>query len=154
MKARLSHCLLSHTIWALICLTLISGAHAAAEESRSKRVLMIATGSRLAPGFALVDQELLRELGKITSPPIETYAENIDLIRFSNKDYQRVFTEYLSAKYAGFSPDLIILSYVGNLAISTSLLTELFPRTPIVVAGFTEDALGIDALGPLITCVT
>ncbi len=153
MKARLSHRLFSHTLCALFCLTLISGAQAAAEESRSKRVLMIATGSRLAPGFALVDQELLRELGKITSPPIETYAENLDLIRFSNKDYQRVFTEYLSAKYAGFSPDLIILSYVGNLAISTRLLSELFPRTPIVVAGFTEEALGSDALGPLITGV-
>src|SRR5215813_12722511 len=39
----------------IFCLIVTGGAHAA-EAARTKRVLIISTGSRLSPGFALVDQ--------------------------------------------------------------------------------------------------
>ncbi len=59
-------------------LVIASGAYGA----EAKRVLIISTGSRLAPGFVLVDQQLLQALVNIPSVPIETYAENLDLVRF------------------------------------------------------------------------
>jgi PAS domain S-box-containing protein len=102
-------------------------------------VLIISTGSRLAPGFIMVDQQLLQVLRTIQAPPIETYAENLDLVRFPNENYRRVFSEYLTAKYAEFPPDLVIFVFVGNLGISGRLLPQLFPNTPIIVAGFTEE---------------
>src|SRR6476620_8316043 len=87
----------------------------AADQPRPKRVLIISTGSRLAPGFIAVDQQVLQELAKLPAPPVEVYAENLDLVRFSSQSYQQIFRDYLSAKYPEFSPDLVILVFVGNL---------------------------------------
>src|SRR5689334_9958140 len=152
MKSRLGHLLVLNASAVLFTVSAVS-VLVGAEAPPPKRVLMIATGSRLAPGFVTVDREVLQELSKITSPRIETYAENLDLVRFSSRDYQTIFTNYLAAKYAGFPPDLIILSYVGNLGISGKLLSQLFPRTPVVVAGFTEEELKTNEFSSLVTGV-
>ena len=48
----------------------------------------------------LVDQQLLEALAKFPSGTIETYGENLDLVRFPRKRYQRIFTDYLTGKYA------------------------------------------------------
>jgi PAS domain-containing protein len=122
-----------------------------AESERDKRVLIISTGSRFSPGFALVDQGVLEGLAKIPSARVETYAENLDILRFPNERFQRIFTEYLAEKYAEQRPDLIILVYVGNVGIAGKLLQQLFPRTPIIVAGFTEEELRTDQFGPLVS---
>jgi PAS domain S-box-containing protein len=124
---------------------------AGAEEGRAKRVLIISTGSRLAPGFIMVDQQLLQALGKIPSARIETYAENLDVVRFTDDRVQRIFSEYLSAKYAEYPPDLIILVFVGNLGIPGKLLPELFPGTPVIVAGLTEEELRADQFGSTVS---
>ena len=134
----------------IFCLIVTSGAHAA-EAARPKRVLIISTGSRLSPGFALVDRGILEALGKIPSPPIETYAENLDILRFPTERFQRIFTEYLSEKYAEQPPDLIVLVFVGNLGIAGKLLQQLFPGTPVIVAGFTEEEVRTDQFGPLVS---
>src|SRR5262245_19149330 len=104
----------------LVFFVAASGAYGA----EAKRVLLISTGSRLAPGFVLVDQQLLQAL-KIPSLPIETYAENLDLVRFPSERYQKIFTEYLTAKYAAHPPDLVILVFVGNLDVPGTLLPRL-----------------------------
>src|SRR4051794_34246549 len=149
---RLRHFLAVHALCAFFSF-LPANAATGAEAPRPKRVLIIATGSRLAPGFVLVDQQLLQELGKMGSPRIETYAENLDLVRFSKEDYQQIFGNYLRAKYAEFPPDLVILAFVGNLAIPGKLLSELFPRTPTIVAGFTEEEVRPEQFGPLVSGV-
>jgi two-component system sensor kinase FixL len=134
---------------AIVYLAAASGVHGA-DNGRAKRVLLISTGSRLAPGFIIVDQQVLQALGKV-SAPIETYAENLDLVRFSSERYQRIFRDYLAAKYAEFPPDLVILVFVGNLGIAGKVLPELFPGTPIVVAGLTEEEFRPNQLGPLVS---
>jgi PAS domain S-box-containing protein len=125
---------------AFVFLAWTSAVHSADAE-RPQRILIVSTGSRLAPGFVLVDQQLLQELGKIPYPPIEIYAENLDIIRFPAGRFQRIFTEYLTVKYAENPPDLVILVYVGNLGTPGKLLPQLFPGTPIVVAGLTEEEI-------------
>ena len=57
----------------------------AADSQRPKRVLIISTGSRLAPGFVRVDQQLLNAIGNIPSVPVDIYAENLDLVRFPSE---------------------------------------------------------------------
>ncbi|MGE5214435.1 MAG: ABC transporter substrate binding protein [Nitrospirota bacterium] len=118
-----------------------------AQEGRAKRVLIISTGSRFSPGFILVDQQLLQALGKITPARIETYAENLDIVQFPAERSQQIIGEYLTAKYAEYPPDLVILVYVGNLGISGKLLPQLFPKTPIIVAGLTEEEFRSDQFG-------
>jgi PAS domain S-box-containing protein len=133
-------------LWAFV--SLLASSHSySAESARAKKVLIISTGSRLAPGFIIVDQQLLQILRKIQSPRIETYAENLDLIPFPNERYRQIFRDYLSAKYRENRPDLVILVYVGNLGTAGNLLPELFPDTPIIVAGFTEEELHPELFG-------
>ena len=139
-----------------VCLLFFStalGTAASEEELPTKRVLIISTGSRLAPGFIAVDQQLLQALGKVTSARVETNAENLDLIRFPSERYRQIFRDYLTAKYADFPPDLVILIFVGSLGIPGTLLPQLFPNTPIIVAGLTEEEIRTDHLGSLITGV-
>jgi PAS domain S-box-containing protein len=140
---------------ALAVILLLSALTPAAEpqEERAKRVLIISTGSRLAPGFIIVDQQLLQALGQLPSMRVEIYAENLDIVGFPAQRYQEIFSEYLSAKYAEYPPDLIILVFVGNLAIPGKLLPELFPATPIIVAGLTEEELRSDQFGRLVSGV-
>ena len=62
--------------WAIYALCVIgwpivTSATHAAEAAGAKRVLIISTGTRFSPGFALVDRGVLEALGKIPSPRIE-----------------------------------------------------------------------------------
>lgn len=88
-------------------------------------MLIISTESRLAPGFVLVDQLILKALGAL-KVRTETHAENLDVIRMQPERSQQIFTEYLNAKYARDPPDVVIL----------------------VVVGLTEEDLDMRGLGP------
>jgi hypothetical protein len=139
-----------YAFFAIFCLILTATAHAA-EAGRTQRVLIISTGGRFSPGLALIDQGVLEALAKNPSPPIETYAENLDIIRFPPDRFQRIFRDYLTEKYAERPPDLVILAFVGNLRISGKLLHQLFPGTPVIAVGLTEEEFRTDEFGPLVS---
>jgi signal transduction histidine kinase len=130
----------------------ISTAFAApAAEHPAKRVLLISTGSRLSPGFGIVDQQILQALRTIESVRINAYAENLDIVRFPTEHSQRIFRDYLAARYAGQPPDLVVLVFVGSLGAAANSLAQVFPGTPIVVAGFTEEQIRPAQLGASVT---
>src|SRR6266481_3973911 len=139
-----------YALAAVVCLIVTSGAYAA-QEGPAKRVLLISTGSRFSPGFALVDQAVLEALQKIESGTVEVYPENLDILRFPADRFQRIFSDYLKEKYAEQPPDLIILVFVGNLGIAEKLLQQLFPGTPVIVAGFTEEEVPLEQFGSLVS---
>ena len=126
-------------------------AETTAQEAPTKRVLIISTGSRLGPGFILVDQQILRALRAITSLRIETYAENLDVTLFPAEQSRRIFIDYLAQKYADRPPDLVVLVFNGNLSAVTPALTAVFPATPIIVAGLTEEDLSAAEFGPTVS---
>ena len=113
--------------------------------------MMISTGSRFSPGFALIEQSALDTMAKLGLDRIDFYSEYLDIIRFPSESYQRIFRDYLRDKYADNPPDLLMLFYVGNLGIAATLLQQLFPRVPIVVGGFTEEKFATDRLGGLVS---
>jgi PAS domain S-box-containing protein len=132
-----------YVLCVIVCLTVTSAVHAADGE-RVKRVLLISTGSRFSPGYSLIDQGVLEALAKMPSGQIETYAENLDILRFPVDRFQRIFNDYLTAKYAEHPPDLIVLAFVGSLRITVNLLQQLFPGTPVIVGGATEEEVRVD----------
>ena len=69
-KIRHLGCWAIYALCTIGCPIVTSDAHAA-EAARAKRVLIISTGTRFSPGFALVDRRVLEALGKIPSPRIE-----------------------------------------------------------------------------------
>src|SRR4051812_10116068 len=130
-------------LWPGICAAL-----APPQEPPPKRVLLISTGSRLAPGFVLVDQQILKALGAVSGARIDIYAENLDILRFPADRSRRIFSEYLSAKYVEHPPDLVVLVFVGKLGVTANTLEHLFPNTPIIIAGSTEEEFTSDQFGP------
>jgi PAS domain S-box-containing protein len=136
-------CRTIYVLCATVCLIVTGGAHAA-EVTPTKRVLILSTGSRLSPGFTLMDRAILKALGNNLSNPVDTYAENLDILRFPRDRFQRIFAGYLTEKYAEQPPDLIVLVFVGSLAVAGKLLYEVFPGTPVVVAGATEEDVRAD----------
>ena len=139
---------IKHVFCSLCFLIAVTGAFAA---EAPKRVLVISTGSRFSPGFALVDQTVLEALAKIPQGQIETYGENLDILRFPSERFARIFRDYLTEKYAEKHPDLVILVYIGNLGIAGKMLQHLFPGTPVIVAGFTEEEMRRDQFGSLVS---
>ena len=67
-----------YALCAIVGLIVTSGAYAA-QAGPAKRVLLISTGSRFSPGFALVDHA--RSIGKSIDAG-RMYAENLDILRF------------------------------------------------------------------------
>ncbi|HUR70343.1 MAG TPA: ABC transporter substrate binding protein [Candidatus Limnocylindrales bacterium] len=136
-------------VWLIYLLCTLAGSAAAdrvlgADAARAKRVLIISTGSRFSPGFSLVDQAILGALAKLPSGAIESSGENLDILGFPSERFALIFRDYLSEKYAERPPDLVILVYVGNLGTAGKVLQQLFPRTPVIVAGFTEEDIPRD----------
>jgi PAS domain S-box-containing protein len=140
----------TYALWIILCLIIASGAYAA-EAEQAKRVLLISTGNRFSPGFGVADQAVLEALTKLPSGRVETYGENLDILQFPPERFARIFNDYLTEKYADKRPDLVILIYVGNVGISGRLLQELFPGTPVIVAGFTEEEIRPDQFGSLVS---
>jgi signal transduction histidine kinase len=134
----------------LVVFTTLANANGA-DSGRAKRVVMISTGSRFSPGFALIEQSALDTMAKLGPGRIDFYSEHLDIIRFPSESYQRIFRDYLREKYADNPPDLLMLFYVGNLGIAAPLLQQLFPEVPVVVAGFTEEKFATDRLGSLVS---
>ncbi len=119
----------------------------AAGAERARRVLMISTGSRLSPGFGIVEQRIFDTLQQLEPGRIEFYSEYLDIIRFPSQSYQRLFRDYLHEKYADQRPDLLILNYVGNLVVAEKFLDQLFPGINILLAGLTEEDIPAGELG-------
>jgi hypothetical protein len=122
-----------------------------AEAEPAKRVLIISTGSRFSPGFAIADRAVLEALGKLPLRASEIYGENLDLLLFPSDRFAKIFGDFLKEKYAAQRPDLVILLYVGNLGTAGNLLVQLFPGTPVIVAGYTEEEVSSDQFGRLVS---
>jgi hypothetical protein len=137
-------------LWAIVFLAAVSSARGA-DAGRTRRVVMISTGSRFSPGFALVEQSALDTMAKLGPGQFDFYSEHLDIIRFPSESYQRIFRNYLHEKYAENPPDLLMLFSVGNLGIAAKLLEQLFPEVPVVVVGLTEEKVATDQLGSLVS---
>jgi PAS domain S-box-containing protein len=138
----------------LLCLSITLPAPtnlSAAEGEYAKRVLFISTGSRFSIGFPIVEQSTLDRLRQLHPGSLEFYGEYLDLVRFPSASYRRLFRDFLRDKYAYDPPDLVILTYVGNLGLAEKFLEELFPNTPGIAVGLTEEELPAKRSGSRLT---
>ena len=81
----------------------------------------------------------------------EIYGENLDLLLFPSDRFAKFLATFLKEKYAAQRPDLVILLYIGNLGTAGKLLVQLFPGTPLIVAGYTEEEVSPDQFGSLVS---
>ena len=135
----------------IVCLVAVSSANAA-EPDRPKRVLMLFSGNKFAPGSALVEKTVEDVLLK-GAPAVELYAEYLDANRFPEESHYQLFREYLQAKYAQNPPDVIVAFLIVKFELAGRLPTELFPGIPVVFGALTEEAVPAEGFGDQVTGV-
>ncbi|MGZ8424731.1 MAG: ABC transporter substrate binding protein [Candidatus Binatia bacterium] len=84
---------------------------------------------------------MIDELRKLHAGDLEFYSEYLDIVRFPSKSFHWLFRDYLRNKYVDDVPDVIVLVFVGNLVVARQLLNDIFPATPVVAVGLTEEDL-------------
>ena len=122
-----------------------------ADFSRAKRVLVLSTGSRFSPGFPIVEQGVIDELRKPHAGDLEFYSEYLDIVRFPTKAFIGFSRDYLRNKYIDDVPDVIVLVFVGNLVVAGEACSSIFPGTPVVAVGLTEEELSRSKVGQDLT---
>ena len=123
-------------LFLLLWLLVMMGLSATAQLKQPKRVLIINDlGIVSSPGFAEIDQAILRALQK--SPyQIELYDESLQLTFFPDQDSQRAFEQTITAKYSLRKPDLIIAAGSDSFKLIAESRASFIRETPIILCAF------------------
>ena len=113
-------------------LLLITALSATTPLKQTRRVLIVNDlGVVASPGFAEIDQAILRALQK--SPyQIELYDESLQLTFFPDQDSQSVFRDSLIRKYSRRKPDLIIAAGAESFKLISESHEAFIRETPII----------------------
>ena len=116
----------------LVSLLLIRAAPAAAQV---RRVVLLYDERTDLPGLAALDAQLVRTLTAGAPTGVEVYREAMDLSRFDSDQYPFLLRNYLSAKYAAKSIDVVVSVMGPALDFLLGEGSVAFPGASIVFCG-------------------
>ncbi len=120
-------------------LALFFVAHSAGA-SPPKRVLVLYSTSRLAPGNVEIDRGLNAALDVDNDPPL-LYSEFLAYPEFSGDSYENVMVGYLLGKYGAAPPDVIVAVGQDALSFIVRRRAQLFPSAPVIHVSVSTPAL-------------
>ena len=131
----------------------MASAQTAGDAVAAKRVLALYTDDRLLP--AVQQGEAGLRAGLAAGPPtgIEYFGEFFQAARFPMAGHGEVMHAYLLAKYGESPPDVLVAAGRAVLVFLLDHRQTLFPGTPIVFMGISEDELPHDRLDATVTGV-
>jgi signal transduction histidine kinase len=103
-----------------------------AQAIQPKRVVVIYWDNKEFPGNARFEESFKTRLQLGQRQDVEYYPEYFELSRFPEEKHISSFRNYLKAKYAGRTVDVVVASADGPLDFLRSHRSDLFPNTPIV----------------------
>ena len=128
------HALVSAS-FALAVLALLLVVRAAPAAAQVRRVVLLYDERTDLPGLAALDAQLVRTLTAGVPTGVEVYREAMDLSRFESAEYPRLLRNYLSAKYAGKSIDVVVSVMGPALDFLLGEGSVAFPGASIVFCG-------------------
>ena len=115
------------------------------QEPLRKSVLIINELGMSHPALTMVSQQILLVVGTDPRYQIEFYSESLDARAFPDEASQQEIREWIAHKYRNHPPDVILA--VGPEPIKfLSSSASVFPDTPIVFCGSTEQQAGFPQL--------
>jgi ABC-type uncharacterized transport system substrate-binding protein len=138
-------------ITVLVCLS--APAVAAAQGDRPWRVMILDATDPLEPVAQSFGKAVREALTTQTSRPIDFYNEFLDFLRFQGSSYNSELVAFLSKKYQGRRPDLVVTVFPEALQFVTRHRADLWPNTPVVFVGVPDDMPGARATGAGVTGV-
>ena len=123
-------------IIACVCLFVVIGSHPGRSAAQAPRdthtVLLLQQSSDVGGALrSRFDRAFADALRADTSSPVELYEETVESERFPGADQARVFTSYLTNKYAGRKIDVIVARGFSSLSFARRH-RGLFGNPPIV----------------------
>ena len=124
-----------YALCAVVCLILTSGAHAADETERAKRVLMVHSFGSTAPPFTTHSNAFETTLTQEMGQRVDLDQVSLDMARYAQPDMEEPFVEFLLKRLRKWDPDLVVP--VGSPAgrFVAKYRNRLFPHTPVIYTG-------------------
>ena len=133
-------------------LLLVSAVNAAATEPR--RVLLLHSfGPHFAPWYAVAGR-FREELIRHSPTAIDLYEASLEMARLPQTPDEKPFVEYLRALFAGRNPDLVVTMGAPAARFIQRYRPQIFPSTPLLIAGADVRTVDDAALTPNDTAVT
>jgi len=109
------------------------------DHTRPWRVVILDSSDPSEPAAQAFSRVSRDALTRLTSRPIDFYPEFLDSLRFQGTLYESELVAFLTKKYQGNPPDLIVMIYPQALQFMAQHRTELWPGTPGVFVGVPDD---------------
>ena len=125
--------------WVLSLLVLFNSPLFALQETKPKRVLVLASYKATAPIAPLWNRGIQSILQSENSNRIDINIEYLDLNSFNDDHYIQLLHDQLKHKFLEFRPDLIIPVYNRALGFVLKYREDLFFEIPVVFAGVEQN---------------
>jgi signal transduction histidine kinase len=121
--------------------------------AQARRVVLLYDERTDLPGLAVLDARLVQTLSTGLAGAIEIYREAMDLSRFQSERYPLHLRDFLRAKYAGKTIDVVIAVLGPALDFMLAHGSEVFPGASIVFCGIDRREFGARRLPVNVTGV-
>jgi signal transduction histidine kinase len=126
--------------WVLLSTLTLALPETSRAEEASKRVLILHSFGR--DYFQELGRELRTELSRHSPERVELFEVTLETARFSDTATDAPFLDYLHALFAGRPLDLVIAVAGPASRFLVTHRAELFPETPLLLAGIEKRVLG------------
>ena len=117
------------------------------------RVLILDSSDASEPVAQSFGRAIRQVLTTRASRPIDFYTEFMDSLRFPGSSYESEFVAFLTQKYKGRQPDIVVTVYPEALAFFGRHRDDLWAHTPAVFVGIPDDLPDAHAPPPGVTGV-
>ena len=116
----------------VVCVVCAVSQVVSAQAIEPKRLVVLYWDNKEFPGNARFEESFKTRLQLGQRQDVEYFPEYFELSRFPEEKHILSFRDYLRAKYANRSVDVVVASADGPLNFLIKYRSELFPNTPIV----------------------
>src|SRR5690349_6272320 len=116
----------------IVCALFLFASILAAQKVEPKRIVVLYWDNKDFPGNARFEESFKTRLQLGQRQDLEYFPEYFELSRFPEEKHISSFHEYLQAKYANRTVDVVIASADGPVKFLLTHRADLFPNSPIV----------------------
>jgi len=126
----------------------VASAQSGESQTGARRVVILNATDPNLPAFIALDRALREAIRVGRKPPIEFFAESLDMGRFPRALLEDDVVALLRKKYSGLKVDVVVAIDALGLDFAERHGAELWPRAAVVFVGVSIGALHGRALGP------
>jgi signal transduction histidine kinase len=116
-----------------------------------KRVLMIFTEAQELPANVMMEASAREQILEGTTNPVEFFTESLDSGRFPSPEDYRLFRDFIWKKYAGQSPDLVMMFMSRDFTLAREIPAGFPANVPLIYVGVNNLDLPKPAAGRAFT---